>query len=80
MAFFDDVMVEQIGRESRQIQFSAVLGRAGRLILAAIGWLLFGAGWIVRKTFIVLWRAVTWSVTAVRLGWQAAGEKPPPKH
>lgn len=79
MAFLDEVMVDQINRESRQIEFSAVIGKAGRLLLAAIGWLLFGAGWIVRKTFIVIWRSVTWSATAVRLGWHAAGDKPPPK-
>lgn len=80
MAFLDDVMVEQIARESRQISPGAVARRFGLLLLAAVGWLLFGAGWLIRKAFIILWRSITWSAVAVKVGWHAAGPQPPPKH
>lgn len=76
MAFLDEVMVDQIGREARQIRPGAVARRIVLALLAAVGWLLFGAGWIVRKAFVVLWLSLTWSWTAVRVGWQAAA---PPK-
>lgn len=75
MAFLDEVMTEQIRAEARQIEFRAVCRRVGLALLAAIGWLLFGAGWTVRKTFIVAWRAATWSAVAVKVGWQSAGPR-----
>jgi hypothetical protein len=77
VAFLDEVMVEQIGREARRIRPGAVARRVGLALLAAIGWLLFGVGWTVRKAFVVAWLSLTWSWTAIRVGWQAAAPAKP---
>lgn len=77
MTFLDEVMVDRIGREARQIRPGAVARRVGLTLLAALGWLLFGIGWTVRKTFVVTWLSLTWSWTAIRVGWQAASPPQP---
>lgn len=76
MAFLDEVMVQQIGREARAIRPGAAARKAALVLLAAVGWLLFGVGWTARKAFVVAWLSLTWSWTAIRVGWQAAA---PPK-
>lgn len=67
MTFFDDVLtrvpVEQITREAREVHF-------WRTVLTVIAGLLFGLGWLAAKTFALLWLAATWTVVAVRVGWQ----------
>jgi hypothetical protein len=78
VAFLDEVMVQQIGREARQIRPGVVARKVALVLLAAVGWLLFGIGWTVRKTFVVGWLSLTWSWTAIRVGWQA-GAPPKPK-
>lgn len=69
MAFLDEVMVQQIGDEARDIQFR-------RTLLTAIASMLYAVGWIVRKAFVVLWLTLTWSGVAIRAGWRDAA---PPK-
>ena len=66
------VDIGQITAEARKIQPGDVAAKALRLLLVIIGRVLWGIGWIVRKTFAVLWLATTWSWTAVKLGWQDA--------
>lgn len=73
MAFLDDVLhrvpVEQISREAREVRF-------WRTVLVVLAALLFGAGWVTAKAFSVLWLALAWTATAVRLGWQDARKSP----
>lgn len=49
------------------------LAKTCRLIATALGALLFGAGFLAAR---VVWPALRWSGTAVKLGWQN-GAKPP---
>ncbi len=76
MAFIDDVMVKEIGDEARRIEFAAVAGKAGRLLLTVLAAILFTAGWTARKAFVVTWLALTWSWAAIRFGWRQAAPKP----
>lgn len=69
------VDIQQITDEARRIEPGAVAAKAGRLLLVILAGILWGAGWTVRKTFVVLWLAATWSWTAVRLGWHEAAPK-----
>jgi hypothetical protein len=55
--------VEDITEQARQ-------ARPGRVVLTVIAAVLFGAGWVVAKTFTVLWLCLAWSVVAVREGWR----------
>ena len=71
MTFLDDVMtrvpVEQITRQAREVRF-------WRTVLVVLAGALFGVGWVAFKAFAVLWLALVWSATAVKLGW-AEGRK-----
>ncbi len=73
------VDIGQIGADARKLTPALVAGRTLRLLLAVIGTALWGLGWVVRKTFAILWVAGTWSWAAVRLGWHEAARKPAPK-
>lgn len=66
------VDIGRISAEARRIEF-------GRAVLTALAGILWAVGWTARKTFVVAWLVITWSWTAVRLGWQDAAPKPPPK-
>jgi len=46
--------------------------RPGRTVLMVIAAVLFGLGWVTARAFSVLWLAVTWSWTAVRVGWESS--------
>lgn len=78
MTFLDDALARQVGDEARKIEFSAVAGKFGRLLLTVLAAILYSAGWTVRKVFVVTWLAATWSWAAVRLGWREAAPKPRP--
>ena len=73
MAFLDDVLVrvpvEQINREAREIHF-------WRAVATLLAGLLFAVGWLTAKAFAVLWLALVWSATAVKVGWQAGRAGP----
>jgi hypothetical protein len=58
------VPVDEITAQARE-------ARPGRTALTLIAAVLFGLGWLVAKVFAVAWLALTWSWTAVRLGWEA---------
>jgi uncharacterized membrane protein YedE/YeeE len=66
--FLDRDRTTRITREARDIHF-------WRTVLAVLAGVLFGLGWVVAKVFGVAWLALTWTATAVRLGWQE-GRKP----
>lgn len=66
------VDLARIDTEARAIEFR-------RAFLTAIATMLWAVGWTARKTFVVAWLLITWSWTAVRLGWQDAAPKPSPK-
>lgn len=63
LSILDRIPVDRINTEARQIQF-------GRAVLTLLAGLLYVIGWTVAKVFAVIWLALTWSWTAVKLGWQ----------
>jgi len=70
--FLDEVMVEQITAEAREVHF-------GRTLLTIIAGLLFGIGWVIARTFGLLWLTLAWSAVAIRIGW-TEGRKPRQPH
>lgn len=63
----DGQRLDRITAEARQVHF-------WRTVLTVIAAVLFATGWIAYKSVAVLWLALTWSGTAVRLGWRDARE------
>ena len=63
------VPVDEITRQARDVH-------PGRALLTAIAAVLFAAGWVAAKTFAVLWLALVWSFTAVKVGWQEGHNRP----
>jgi len=61
----DRVPVDRITVEARQIHF-------GTTLLSVIGGILYGLGWLLAKTFNVVWFAIAWAGVAVKLGWTDA--------
>ena len=55
-----------------EITGQAKAAKPGRTALTVVAAVLFGLGWCAARLFAVLWLAVTWAFTAVRVGWQAA--------
>lgn len=66
----DGDRVDRITAEARDVHF-------GRTVLTVVAALLFGAGWLTAKAFGVVWLALAWTFTAVKMGWQE-GRKPRP--
>lgn len=58
--------VEDITRQAREIS-------PARTLLTWIGAVLFALGWMLRKTFTLLWLAGAWAFVAAREGWREAG-------
>lgn len=63
LSILDRVPVERITAEARQIQFR-------RIALTVLAALFYVIGWTVAKLFAVIWLAITWSFTAIKLGWE----------
>lgn len=61
----DRVPVDEITAQAREV-------KPARTALTLVAGVLFGVGWVAAKAFEVLWLAVTWSWTAVRVGWESA--------
>ncbi len=59
------VPVTRINERAREIHF-------WRTVLTLIAGLLFGLGWVVAKGFGGVWLVLTWTATAVAMGWQDA--------
>ena len=62
-AITERLPLDEINRQARDVHF-------WRTVLTVIAAALFGLGWILAKTFAVLWLAAAWSFTAVKVGWQ----------
>lgn len=62
MAVLDQVPVDRITAEARQIQL-------GRAILTAIAAVLYLIGWVPSRVTQAVWMALAWSGTAVKVGW-----------
>lgn len=73
MAFLDDVLTrvptQEIGRQAREVHF-------WRTVATLLAGLLFAVGWLTAKAFAVLWLALVWPATAVKVGWQAGRAGP----
>lgn len=72
-AVLDRVPVDRISAEVKDIQF-------WRTVLTGIAGLLYGLGWVVGKTFTVLWLAMVWVGIAVKVGWQDARKPKAAEH
>lgn len=70
MAVLERVPVDRINAEARKVEFT-------RTVLTVLAGLLYGVGWVTAKTFAVLWLALAWSATAVRVGWVEARSSTP---
>ena len=56
------VPVSRITEDAKQVRF-------GRTLLALIAGLLYGLGWLTAKAFGLVWFAMAWAGTAVKIGW-----------
>jgi hypothetical protein len=60
------IPIDEITRQAREVS-------PARTILTWIGAVLFALGWVLHKTFMVLWLAGAWAFVAIREGWREAG-------
>lgn len=60
------VPVDDITRQAREVS-------PGRTLLTLLAAVFFALGWVLRKTFMVIWFAAAWVFVATREGWQQAG-------
>ena len=65
MAVLDRVPLDRITAEAKQV-------RPGRAVLLALAGLLYAIGWLTAKAFGLVWLAIAWTGTAVRVGWADA--------
>ena len=65
MAVLERVPYDRITEQARQVQFT-------RTVLTILAGLLYAVGWVAAKTLAGIWLTLTWSATAVRLGWVEA--------
>jgi hypothetical protein len=72
MAVLDGLLVDQI--ETR-----AAAMHPGRTLLTVIAALFFALGWTVAKAARGVWLVVSWSIAAVRVGWQEGFKAPEPR-
>lgn len=65
----DRYNVDLISEQAHQVQ-------PLRVVLGVIAGLLFGIGWLIGKTFQVLFFAGAWGAVAIRTGWRSARGTP----
>lgn len=63
MSVMQQVPLERINAEARQLD-------PVRVLLTLLAAPLFALGWLVAKVALVAWIVVAWSWTAARVGWQ----------
>lgn len=67
MTTLDEMLsVDDITRQAREIS-------PGRTLLTWLAAVLFAVGWVLHKTFMVVWLAGAWAFVAAREGWREAG-------
>lgn len=70
MAVLDRVPLDRITAEAKQVS-------PGRAVLLAVAGLLYALGWITAKAFSLVWLALAWTATAVKVGWSDARKAKP---
>ncbi len=65
MTLLERVPVERISAEAREV-------RVGHTLLTLVAAVLYGIGWAAGKVLGMLWLALAWSGTAVKVGWTEA--------
>lgn len=63
MTVFDQTLPARVSAQTPDVHI-------GRLLATVLAALFYGLGWIAAKTVRVVVFALTWSFTAVRLGWR----------
>jgi hypothetical protein len=64
----DRVPIDEITADARKAE-------PGRAVLWLIGGFLYATGFVIAKTFAVLWLSAAWCFSAAKMGWrQARGE------
>jgi hypothetical protein len=58
----------RVSAEAQRIQLS-------RVLLTVLAAFFYGLGYAVATILVTLWRSVTWSLAAARLGWRDAMAK-----
>jgi hypothetical protein len=66
---FDQTLPARVTAEAHDIQF-------GRLLAVILAGILYAIGWTAARAVRGVWFVLTWSFTAVRLGWRE-GFAPP---
>jgi hypothetical protein len=62
----------RIAAQARQWRPGAVAVSVLRGLLSLVAWLLLGAGKVAYWVCAGLWLTITWSVAAVKVGWEDA--------
>jgi hypothetical protein len=72
MTTLDELLsVDDITRQARDIS-------PGRTLLTWIAAVLFTVGWVLHKTFALVWLSGAWAFVAAREGWREAGKPSKP--
>lgn len=72
MAVLERVPLDRITVEAKAVH-------PGRTILLALAGLLYALGWLTAKAVGLLWFAVAWTGTAVKVGWVDARKPKRPR-
>lgn len=72
MATMIDGQLARVRDEAARHQVDPV-----RLVVGLIAYLAWGAAWLTRKAWVLLWRGVGFVVAAARLGWRDAAPGAP---
>jgi len=72
MVVLDEALVGRIQNRAAEIH-------PGRTLLTLVAALFFALGWIVAKVARGVWLVISWSIAAVRVGWQEGWKAPDPR-
>lgn len=48
----------------------------GRMLLTFVAAMFFAVGWVIAKVARAVWLVVSWSIAAIRVGWQEGFKAP----
>lgn len=71
--FFDQDLPDRVTAETRDIHF-------GRLVATVLAGFFYLIGWLTARTVRIIWFALAWSATAVRVGWREGFALPSTAH
>lgn len=69
VALIERVPVDRINKQAKDVRF-------WRTVALALAGLLWGLGWILAKSFAVIWLGLVWAAAAVKVGWADARQAP----